>query len=292
MPLSNGWLGLILLWACGLPLAAAESPALERRLLADAGDGSLDAFTLTSACLIAGGPADAAELEKHERQLDAWSQRLLDGMPTDLAVERRAAAIFAALHREILVGRYDPRASDLGRTLRDGDFNCLTALVLYYEFCRRADVPLEIWSRPGHVYCRLPKSSQRIEPTLRNWLTATQLQATTETRPARRITPVELVGRCYYNRGVELLQRRQFAQGLALLEIARRLDPADTDARANLLAGLNNWALALSARGEHSAADRLIARGLAIDPRFPPLVANARLLRRTQQQSALRAGGD
>jgi hypothetical protein len=72
-----------------------------------------------------------------------------------------------------------------------------------------------------------------------------------------------------------LLQRRQFEPGVAALRLACQLDPEDADAQANLLAGLNNWAVAL-ADDQPAAAAALIARGLAIDPDYAPLVANRR----------------
>jgi len=195
-------------------------------------------------------------------------------VPEGAAVEERAAAVLEQLHDKVLTGRYDKQATDLPRTLTTGDYNCLSALVMYVELCNRADVPLEIWSQPGHVYCVLAGWNLRIEPASGQWRAAPQdIQ---HDLPARRITPVQLVGKIYYNRGVELLQRRAFEAGVEALRMACQLDPHDADARTNLLAGLNNWALALVAQDQPAAAAALIARGLAIDPAFAPLVANAR----------------
>ena len=187
--------------------------------------------------------------------------------------------LLAALHRQVLVGGYDKEASDLRRTLASGDFNCLSALVLYVELCRRAGIDLEIWSLPGHVFCRLAGPPEvRIEPTHRAG-SSRAAQVASDARP-RRITQAELLGRFYYNRGVEQLASQQFAGGVELLRIACQLDPADRDARSNLLAGLNNWALALCHADEPAAAARLIEIGLSLDPHFPPLKANAEYVRR------------
>ena len=98
------------------------------------------------------------------------------------------------------------------------------------------------------------------------------------TRAARRITPQQLLGKFYYNRGVQLLAHEEYAAGLELVRTALRLDPQDHDARENLLAGLNNWAAQHLRARRYGEAAGLIRQGLAIEPAYGPLVANQRLL--------------
>jgi hypothetical protein len=176
------------------------------------------------------------------------------------------------MHHQLLAGKYDRAASDLRRTLATGDYNCLSSLVLYHELCSRAGIQISIWAQPGHVFVQVGPA--RVEPTCRQWL-----PPALEGPSPREITPVALVGRFHYNRGIELLENRQFEAGVAALQAASALDPLDEDARANLLAGLNNWALSICHENE-AAATGLILRGLAIDPAFPPLVASQRYLAR------------
>jgi tetratricopeptide (TPR) repeat protein len=95
----------------------------------------------------------------------------------------------------------------------------------------------------------------------------------------RRISLVELLGKFFYNRGVELLKAQQFAEGIELLRISLDLDPADSDARANLVAGLNNWAVEYLRTGRYEDAAGLIEQGLFFDPGFAPLIANEQLVR-------------
>jgi tetratricopeptide (TPR) repeat protein len=249
------------------------SRSLDDRLLADTRDGMLQDFDLLSACLIAGGVTGERELMT-DRSLLAAALERAQHIPQQDTAQQRAAAIHEQLHRLVLTGRYDKHATDLRRTLSAGHYNCLSATELFVERCRRAGVPVEIWSQPGHVYCVLGERAVRIEPASRPWRSA-PLGVTTSA-PARRITPVQLVGKFYYNRGIELLERHEFAAGIDALRLACRLDPLDADARTNLLAGLNNWALELAERDQPAAAAALIARGLAIDPDFAPLVANER----------------
>jgi len=96
---------------------------------------------------------------------------------------------------------------------------------------------------------------------------------------SRRITPVQLLAKFYYNRGVEALNAGEFAVGIDRLQISLAMDPADADARANIVAGLNNWAVERCGARRYDEAATLIERGLSLDPSFGPLVANERLVR-------------
>ena len=267
--------------ACALALCVAWSSAatasglspLDEALLADARDGSFDRFDLPSACLVAGGVADEQELVLRRRQLAeacaAAVRSTLRSSPQDEQVRQ----LLQVLHDRVLIGKYDRTASDLRRMLAAGDYNCLSALVIYHEVCSQAGVPLTLWAVPGHVYGQVGPT--RIEPTCRHWPPPSLAAATGS--PPRQITPLALVGRFYYNRGVQLLEERRFEAGIAAMQAACQFDPGDAEARANLLAGLNNWAIELS-RENRPAAAALVARGLAIDPQFAPLVVCERYL--------------
>jgi tetratricopeptide (TPR) repeat protein len=249
---------------------------LGERLLDDLRDGRLDEFDFLTAALVAGGAEDECELSGW---LDCYAdhrRHLLDSLPTSPPVEQ-LRAIHDALHEQILKGKYRTAASDLRLALSNGDFNCLSSLAIYFDLCQAADVPVEIWLARGHVFLRagLEGKTIVIEPGMTEW----SIRTTARRHCVRQITPVELLGKFYYNRGVELLKDRQFDKGIELLETSLAIDPADADARANLVAGLNNWAV------EHCRADRygdaaaLIEQGLQLDPAFAPLIANEQLVR-------------
>jgi tetratricopeptide (TPR) repeat protein len=277
-----------LLWWCALGLAAcllAAAPAaaqsLSDRLLADARDGQLDEFEFVSAALVAGGVDDECELGGW---LDLYRERraaLLNDLRLDDLLKStpasRLQAIHAALHKTLLTGTYQADASDLRLALSRGDFNCLSSLAIYFDLCQAAGLKIEIWQRRGHVFLRHGEFdvAVSVEPGARDWAAL---------RPVRRnqvrpLSPTELLGKFYYNRGVQLLQRQQFAEGLELLQISVTLDPADGDARANIVAGLNNWAVVQCQRQRYEQAAALIERGLTLDPTFAPLVANQQLVR-------------
>jgi tetratricopeptide (TPR) repeat protein len=266
--------------AASASAALAGAKPLDQRLLADASDGRLDELDFPAACLLAGGTCDPNELAAmRSRWNDLRSQTVraaLRGLP---ALEQ-AQALHAWLHAEVLTGQYTETASDPGQALAGGDFNCLSAAAIYWDLCDQAGIELEIWSRPGHVYLRHPDSGDIIEPASKQWRSRLPASEAAQTAmPARRITPEQLIGKFYYNRGLTLLQQGEHASGLACIRASLRLDPADREARGNLLAGINNWAAALCEQQRFTEARLLIDQGLAIDNRFPPLVANARYVR-------------
>ena len=194
----------------------------------------------------------------------------------------RVAAIQQALHKRILTGKYDAAASDVRVALASGDFNCLSAAALLFDLCRQAGVELEIWWRPGHVWLQT-QDGKRLEPAnpslaLRAGVASGAPSLARQVGGGRRLSPNELVGKFYYNRGVQLLASGEYAAGLSLMRTALECDPMDSDARENLLAGINNWAAEHLRAGRQSEASRLIRQGLAIEPTYGPLVANQRLL--------------
>jgi len=268
---------------CGLALgglllftsaAAAQSPG--ERLFADAQDGRLDEIDFLEAALIAGGASDECELIGW---LDSYAERRTRILRETAGVvgSERLAAIHAALHRLLLTGEYRIAASDVRLALATGDYNCLSSLALYWDLCRAANLQAEIWLVRGHVFLRtnLDGESVVVEPGSPQWTIRPGVWRT----GARQITPVELLGKFYYNRGVELLRDRQYADGIELLKASLAFDSADDDARANLVAGLNNWAVEHCRAARYDAAAALIGQGLSLDPDFAPLVANEQLVR-------------
>ncbi|MDX1948239.1 MAG: hypothetical protein SFU86_22805 [Pirellulaceae bacterium] len=254
---------------------------LTGRLLADARDGVFDQFTLPAAALVACGVKEASDVAAFELELARRLTKIDCRQARRLSPRDGAELLLRELHREILTGRYEESASDPRLALAGGPYNCLSALVMYADLCRLTGIDLEFRAVPGHVYCRLASQAQwRIEPTRRDGLSR-ELDITGEA--PRGISAAELAGRFFYNRGVEQLTRREFAAAVESLRVACLLDERDEDARANLLAGLNNWAIALWRDEQPAAAQRLIEIGLALDPHHPPLKANAELVRRAGQ---------
>jgi tetratricopeptide (TPR) repeat protein len=225
-----------------------------------------------AAALVASGTDDACEVAHWQSVYAELRGRIVGDELRKLPHGQRLTAIHGALHSQILIGAYRPAASDLRVALARGDYNCLSAAALEFDLCRAAGIELEIWSRPGHVWLQT-RAGAKVEPASVSGVASQPI-----TPAVRKITPRQLLGKFYYNRGVQTLARGDYAAGLALVRTALRLDPQDRDARENLLAGINNWAAQHLRARQYDQAARLIRQGLAIEPAYGPLVANQRLL--------------
>jgi hypothetical protein len=265
------------------------SPA-EVALFRDAGDGRWDEHTLLTAALVAGGIGDASELQRYEKRFGLLVDELR-GVLTDHATARgRAEAIFAFMHGRILTGGYHLESSGLAEALDEGRYNCVSASVLFN--CLAGEFGLHACGleATSHAASRLilPEGPLDVETTCPSWfrlmndpkrqaeaLAATLgREASATTAGRREVSSVQFVATIYYNRGVDCLADRRFAEAAAANAKALRLDPANETARGNLLATLNNWAIEVSAQGEQATAMRLLHQGLAIDPDYAAFVAN------------------
>lgn len=273
---------LVALSAVGRVRAESELPLVpvasaEARLLADAADGVFDRHPFLRAALIAGGEQDEQQLHAHQERFETLCQ------PLDLrraqGEKLTAEALFQFLHEAMLTGRYDAAVTTLPATLGRGDYNCLTATTLLVALGDRYACPIEAVATSGHIYCRSLADGRPLETTCREWFSrggaiGDPSLKTKGAAEGRSVNRVQLVAKFYYNRGVALLADKQFERALGLLEISRQLDPRDSDARENLLAGLNNWALAETEMKRFETAARLLAQARTIDANYPPLAAN------------------
>jgi tetratricopeptide (TPR) repeat protein len=271
---------LPLLFTC-LTCALAASPSsaqfLEQDLVKDAADGHLHDFDSLSAALIASGVNDLPELQRYRDSYTVLRRQTLADASLHLQSDPHAR-LHAALHRHILKGAYQSSATDLRIPLLRGDFNCLSAVAIYLDLCRSLNQEIEILLLPGHVCLRANSANlQIIDPGNPNGLPPPS--AASQIKGARQITPLELLGKFYYNRGIRLLENHEYESGLHLLQLAVQLDPADADARDNLAAGFNNWAVEHLRAKRFDQASDLIERGLALSPSFAPLIANQQFLR-------------
>lgn len=256
-----------------LPLCAQT---LQHRLVHDASDGRLDSFDFVSACLIAGGVEDECELEGWAITFQEKQAAILAKLGI-YAGQSRVEELHGELRREFLTGQYDPEASDLRGALAGREYNCLSSVALMYSLAVAAELNAEIHLAPGHVNLVVTEAWQPpvvVEPTA-----SSPGESAESTATGRVLAPVELLGKFYYNRGVELLRREEYAGGLQLLAISMRLDADDRNARTNFVAGVNNWAAAHCAAGNLQRAAELVALGLKLDADFAPLRANQLLIR-------------
>jgi len=265
---------------------------LEEALFADAADGRWDEHSLLRAALVASGTLDDEALGRYETQVDRLAAELEQSGRMTGPPRSKAQALLEFMHASVLAAGYQLDSTDLRLALDEGRFNCVSASVLFnclagrFGLCARG---LEI---PGHAMSRLilPDGTLDVETTCPGWFRLmddpekqAELVATTiGLRPAeggspverREVSDVELVGTIYYNRGVDLLAQKQFAEAVASNAKALRLDPLSTTARGNLLATINNWAIDLDSQGRHAEAVDLLRQGLALDPHYETFKVN------------------
>ena len=269
-----------------------ELCGLEQRLFADAADGKLDSHRLLGAALVASGVNDARRLRHYEMQVADWVAELRVSRKVSGSPQEKARAIFEFMHGRILHGGYLFDCTDLTVALDRGYFNCVSASVLFNCLAERFGLPARGLEAPGHATSRLilPEGTLDVETTCPSWFRLMNdpkrqrelvEQTTGYRRPegglpadCREVSGVELVATIYYNRGVDLLGRKQFAPAVAANAKALRLDPSSATARGNLLATLNNWAIALGSDGHYARAVELLRQGLALDATYKTFTVN------------------
>lgn len=200
-----------------------------------------------------------------------------------------ARRLLAFLHDEALGGGYRPEASRLSIALRRGDYNCLSATLLYAALAERLGWKVEGLLWPAHVACALGVAEPiDVEPTCRDWFRAPDPLAQGELRrqalarlgvsfaaaAPRRLDRRQLVALVYFNLGTERLGAGPSSAARETLERAAALDPDSPEIRGNLLAALNNEAASLQREGAAVEARALLERCRRIAPTDPITAEN------------------
>ena len=223
--------------------------ALEVGLFADAADGSLDNHSLLAAALVASGVDDAKAVADYENQVAVLIERLRRSGKVSGSPREQVRAVFEFMHRELLYGGYRLDATDMTTVLREGRFNCVSSSVLFCCLCSRFGIAAEGLEIPGHAMTRveLPDGELRIEATCPQWFSligdprrreelirktvgGQVSKAAGKPDGFRGVSGVELIATIYYNRGVDLLGRREFAAAMAANCKAVRLDGSNNTA--------------------------------------------------------------
>ncbi|MCA9221897.1 MAG: tetratricopeptide repeat protein [Planctomycetales bacterium] len=188
--------------------------------------------------------------------------------------EEVAADVHRHLHATLLTGQYVAECSEVERVFDEGVYNCVSATVVFHALCTELDLHRVAVARRTHVFSRLPESDLDVETTCAEWFDVPVAERPHVEADEREISDRALIGKIYFNRGVALLEQRDFAAAIELIRTSLLWDAHDPSARENLLAGLNNWALAECDARQFASAARLIDEGLAIDATYQPLLAN------------------
>jgi tetratricopeptide (TPR) repeat protein len=279
----------------GVPRPSARMSPVERTMFADARDGRFDRMDLIQAALVASGTTDTFQLARYQEQFSQFAAKLRPRIQRIGDPDSRAEALFSALHKDLLDGRYLAAQSDIAITLERGDYNCLSSVILYVALARSCEVDVYPAVLPGHIIAVLskPDGVKPVETTYARWFVAVRAGrvdhvavpgaanvAAYDRRQARRLTEPELIALVYYNQGYEHLMQNRFAAAWSANQKALALDPDSDRSRENFLATINNWSLALCERSEFATAQRLVAQGLEVAPDYAPLRANNRHVHR------------
>jgi hypothetical protein len=264
---------------------------LEQDLFIDAADGRWNEHSLLEAALIASGVRRPDLLRHYEAQVVGLTAELSQSGRLAGTERERAQAIFEFMHQRVLRGGYQLDCTDLGLSLDEGRFNCVSASVLFNCLAGRFGLTAHGLEAPGHAMSRLVLDGRSfdVETTCASWFrlsddpakqAAIVAQMTGRQpgqgspAPARTVTPVQLIATIYYNRGVDLLAENRFHDAVSANAKALRLDAANQTARGNLLATLNNWSINLAGEGQFAQSVDLLDRGLALDPTYETFKMN------------------
>jgi tetratricopeptide (TPR) repeat protein len=265
---------------------------LEKCLFADAADGRWDEHSLLGAALVASGVNDRELLLDYETQVAHLAAELEQSGKMAGPPRQQAQTLFEFMHGRILQGGYQLDSTSVALALDKGRFNCVSASVLFNCLAARFGLSASGLEIPGHAMSRLvfPDGQLDVETTCPGWFRlmddpqkqAELVEKTIGMRPGegnapvapREVSDVELVATIYYNRGVDLLAEKRFAEAVAANARALRLDPSSTTARGNLLATINNWAIDVDGAGRHAEAVELLRKGIALDPEYETFRVN------------------
>ncbi|MCE9607204.1 MAG: hypothetical protein K8U03_20145 [Planctomycetia bacterium] len=270
--------------------AAATSTGFiadEQALLADVADGRLDRVPLLDAALLAGGTSDARALETYRRRFEHWVAELQVSGRIVGNERDRARGVLEYLHSRVLTGGFRDTSTKLDEAFEHGRFNCISSVILFRTLAARFGLTVHGVEVPGHAYAVVEAADESfiVQTTCRDWFAAdgdTSLQRSLlrrtigaaaadtaeQAKRERRLSDVGMLAVVYYNRGVDHLEAGSHEAAIEANRTALKLDAANEAARANLLAGLNNWSLELGRRGDFPQALRMLETGLQYAPEY------------------------
>ncbi|MCL2117769.1 MAG: tetratricopeptide repeat protein [Planctomycetaceae bacterium] len=146
--------------------ALAMPNALERDLLDDSADGTWQRWDIVSAALVAEGLSDRQRVDAYRKK---GASLLRHVAPHEKS--RRVQAVFETLHGRLLTGKYDVACTNLAQAIDTGDFNCVSATVLFHAMAQQAGFDVCGLEMRGHALSRVRFDQQVIdlETTCADW---------------------------------------------------------------------------------------------------------------------------
>ncbi|MCL2623745.1 MAG: tetratricopeptide repeat protein, partial [Planctomycetaceae bacterium] len=305
--------------------------ALERDMLDDSADGSWQHWDIISAALVADGINNRQEIDAYREKV-AKIVRQIPPQTLSQPKDQLAQTIFEILHHRLLTGTYNVGTTNLVQAIDSGNFNCVSATVLFHALAQQAGLDVCGLEMRGHALSRVRMEGQAIdiETTCANWFKLSDSERTfpraalsdgsdtfrfsvsrqtppileslpkvnrshitgnseTANTPAnypptlpqnknidhyREISDVQLIATIYYNHGVDELTAGHYSSATVANIKALKLDPHNENAWRNLMATLNNWAIASASQGDYLNAAQLLDEGRLIDDCYELFRAN------------------
>ncbi|MGL4944188.1 MAG: hypothetical protein ACRC46_13485 [Thermoguttaceae bacterium] len=278
-------------------IMAKRVDPIEGRMLADAMDGQWNSFDQLTAALIAEGMRD----ERQMRECEARVETMLKELRTMVTVTQGADSdavcakiVFEYLHNNVLKGEYQVDCSQISHVFKTGNYNCVSATILYNVLVERLGLRATGIEKPGHVLSRVYThgNSFDVETTCANWFSLTgevrvatamaktasaagQPVATDVAAKMREVTPVQLVAMIYYNEGVDEINAKNYELAAAANAKALLLDAQSDAAWSNLMATVNNWAIDFATnKNRFDLAARLLDEGRVLDATYSNFESN------------------
>ncbi|HBT76974.1 MAG TPA: hypothetical protein DEB39_08620 [Planctomycetaceae bacterium] len=302
-------------------LAKRVNP-LEGEMLADALDGEWNTCDQFRAALLAEGTRTPQMVADYEGRLDRIVREIENRVAANAAPGDEDAAasltktIFQYLHENVFTAGYNIDCTDPAGVLETGEYNCVSATVIFNSVAERLGLDACGLEMPGHALSRVKYAtptgfeSMDLETTCPNWFSlgdSTARRAATLSKTAsaarsiddvqavraantvedvaqltdlskklREITPVQLIATIYYNQGVDYLNRKDYPQAAAANLKALYLDPQSETAWGNLMATINNWSIDCATAGRFDMAAILLDYGVSMDETYDKFRINQR----------------
>lgn len=200
--------------------------------------------------------------------------------------EERSQRVHEYLHAHVFK-RYALAADDVAGTIDRGEYNCVSAAILWSALAEQVGMAVAAVEVPGHVFCQVqtPQGMLLFEPTLPSWrpvqMTAKVPDGDKTPKVVLRVVNRwQLLALQHYNKALRLAEQGRYRDAVLANLVTLRYDPAHPDARQNLLASANDWAMALARSDRWTAACAILSLARLCSPRSPALAQNAAYMQR------------
>ncbi|MEK6796638.1 MAG: hypothetical protein AABZ39_17815 [Spirochaetota bacterium] len=276
-------------WLCAapsdiLPFSRSELTEIESSFFADIDDGKLDDFTAYDAFLIASGLCERAEYTAYQKKIHAIRDKAL----ADLGSSRGEDPY--ALGKKLLFWLYDnvlktyQATATVAYTILDnGEYNCLSASILYCLLAADLGLPVYGVMVPDHAFCVLKdaRGDKDIETTVKYGFDPGSKEIEklrNETRyvyvpknnysKREEMSVLSLIANLYGNR-ISLLQHStgDCEKDMPKYKKGYYIDPRSTFFRENIASCFHNLAIFAVQKNAFTAAMDIIRQGKVFDPK-------------------------